>query len=100
MCSTIFLVFQGEKKKEYHKSFLFIFNQHSLCCCCCSLLVVVVFSSFFLYINIHIYFIHNIPHMMNDNDDIKKTTVAPCVNQSNPNDKLVQQLLKKLDEVQ
>lgn len=37
---------------------------------------------------------------MNDNDDIKKTTVAPCVNQSNPNDKLVQQLLKKLDEVQ
>ncbi|KAG1113661.1 hypothetical protein G6F42_014401 [Rhizopus arrhizus] len=41
------------------------------------------------------------PHMMNNNDDIKKTSVAsvaPCVNQSNPNDKLVQQLLKKLDE--
>lgn len=40
--------------------------------------------------------------MMNNNDDIKKTSVAsvaPCVNQSNPNDKLVQQLLKKLDEV-
>ncbi|KAK4516525.1 meiotic recombination [Mucor velutinosus] len=36
--------------------------------------------------------------MMNDNDDIRKTSVAPCVNQSNPNDKLVQQLLKKLDE--
>lgn len=39
------------------------------------------------------------PHMINDDDDIKKTSVVPCVNQSNPNDKLVQQLLKKLDEV-
>ncbi|OAD03058.1 hypothetical protein MUCCIDRAFT_109912 [Mucor lusitanicus CBS 277.49] len=38
------------------------------------------------------------PHMINDDDDIKKTSVVPCVNQSNPNDKLVQQLLKKLDE--
>jgi hypothetical protein len=35
--------------------------------------------------------------MMNDNETKKTTVVAPCVNQNN--DKLVQQLLKKLDEV-
>lgn len=35
--------------------------------------------------------------MMNNNDTKKTTAVAPCVNQNN--DKLVQQLLKKLDEV-